>query len=57
MTPDELKTEWQYVYDERVAILCADSPITPQSHKMALDEADEHIRKINEQAARISILR
>jgi len=57
MTPDELKTEWQYVYDERVAILCEDSPITPQAHKMALDEADEHIRKINEQAARISILR
>ena len=48
MTPAELKTEWQYVYDERVAILCGDGPVTPQAHKMALDEADEHVRRLME---------
>lgn len=46
MTREELKLEWQYRYDERIAILSGDKQPTPAQHQQALKEADEAIEKL-----------
>jgi len=46
MNEQELRTEWQYRYDERLAILgCYGTPTTDQ-HEMAKHEADEAIARL-----------
>ena len=49
MTPEELKAEWKYRYEERLAILCgADTP-TEEQIKIATDEADKAIAQLKEE--------
>jgi hypothetical protein len=45
-TTEQLKYEWQYLYNERLALLGCFGQPTPEQHKIAKDEADKAIRKL-----------
>ena len=39
--------EWQYRYEERLAILCGNGQPTPQQVDLAIREADEAVKELN----------
>jgi len=43
MTIEELKAEWHYRYNERLAMLCGANQPTEDQHKLAEAEADAAI--------------
>jgi len=51
MTDTELKTEWDYIYTERLSILCEDRDPTPEQVRIARTEADHHIAALRAQSA------
>lgn len=42
MTTEE-QTEWNYLYEERLGILCGSLSPTPEQKKIASDEAYDHL--------------
>jgi hypothetical protein len=44
MTADELKAEWLYRYEERLALLCGEATPSPELMALARIEADRAIR-------------
>lgn len=46
MTYDQ-QTEWNYLYHERIAILCGTNEPTPEQDRIARDEADAAIKRMN----------
>ena len=41
MTPDEIRAEWEFRYDERIAILCGQNEPTIEQRRLAMNDADE----------------
>lgn len=41
MTDQEIQTEWEYRYDERLGILCGSDEPTKEQKLIAFQEADE----------------
>lgn len=46
MSINEIKEEWEYILKERLGMLCEDREATPEQIKLAMQEADEHIKKL-----------
>ena len=48
MTPEE-QTEWNYIFQERIGIMCGDGEPTDEQKAIARKEADEHIKALKDQ--------
>jgi hypothetical protein len=38
--------EWQYVYTERLGMMCGGNPPTPEQKAIAMREANEHVSRL-----------
>ena len=48
-TEQELAEEWNYIYEERLALLGVYDEVTPEQNKIAREEAYEAITKLKQQ--------
>lgn len=48
MTDRQLASEWEYRYQERLGILCADRQETLEQHLLAKAEADAAVAQLRE---------
>jgi hypothetical protein len=48
-TPKEIEAEWNYIYSERLGILCGDRQETYQQHLLAKAEADASIAELRKE--------
>lgn len=48
-TPKEIEVEWNYIYSERLGILCGDRQETYQQHLLAKAEADAAIAELRKE--------
>lgn len=46
LTPEEARKEFNYRYEERIAILCGKNDPTAEQMAMAMQEAEEAIKKL-----------
>ena len=46
MTTTELKLEHRHIYLTRLGMMEAEDPPTSDQHNLAVDEADEHVRRL-----------
>ena len=49
-TEDELESEWNYRYSERIGIMCGDSEPDIDQQRIAKEEADAAIQKLRDES-------